>query len=198
MNSTRKATIYSVIPFLVVPLILSAVQIVASFSATSPAQMAASPRAEATVTRVIDGGTVEVRIGGQTFQVAYAGVELPKPIGMEYARSDVLYAQGSGFNRELMEEQKVTLERDVTNTDSQGRLLRWVWKEGQLVNASIVSNGLAYVNVTPPDSRYSDQLFAALDMARREGVGLWVTDENDCATCKYLQDQAEKAAAAGQ
>ncbi|MBI2170775.1 MAG: thermonuclease family protein [Chloroflexi bacterium] len=196
MKSARKATLYSILPFALVPLMLSAIQVVASLSVASPSELAASPRTEATVTRVIDGGTLEVSIGGQVFQVAYLGLAIPQPVGIEYVKADVLYAAGSAFNAGLVEGQRVTLERDVTNADGEGRLLRWVWKEGQLVNQSIVGVGLAQVNVTPPDGRYEDLLFAAQDKARLEGFGLWsAATGDDCATCAYIQQKAEQTLA---
>ncbi|MBI4310619.1 MAG: thermonuclease family protein [Chloroflexi bacterium] len=190
MNS-RHTTLLSLLPFLAVPILLSTIQVVASMATPTPAQLAAAPKAQATVTRVIDAATVEVDIAGQIFQVRYLGVEPPQPIGIEYVKSDVLYAGGATFNAGLVNGQQVILERDTSNVDSQGRLLRWVWKDGELANRAVVLNGLAYVNVTPPDSRYEDRLFSALDKARIEARGIWTTEEGDCATCAYLQAKAE-------
>ncbi|NIM05287.1 MAG: hypothetical protein GTN65_06650, partial [Armatimonadetes bacterium] len=57
-------------------------------------------------------------------------------------------------NRELVEGKEVRLERDVSETDRYGRLLRYVYVDDVLVNAELVKKGLAEVRSYPPDTRY--------------------------------------------
>ncbi len=193
MKRGQRATFLSIVPFLIVPLLLSTVQVIASLSTMSPKELAASQRTEATVTKVVDGATIEVSIGGQTFQVVYAGLELPQLTGMEYVQSDIFYAMAAALNTDMTLGQQVVLERDMTNTDAQGRLVRWVWRGGELVNETMAVKGMVFVNVTPPDSRYEGQLFAAQQAARIAGAGVHNTGgggSEDCDVCKFLQQKA--------
>jgi micrococcal nuclease len=67
----------------------------------------------------------------------------------------------------------VGLEKDISDTDGFGRLLRYVWTDGYLVNARLVQDGYALAATYPPDVRYSE-LFARLQQeARQVGAGLW-------------------------
>ncbi|GEM_PF-6965353 len=195
MRRFQRATFFSIVPFLVVPLLLSTVQLFSSVSTVSPKDLAASKRTEARVTRVIDGANIEVDIAGETFQVVYAGLEVPQPVGVDYLKADVFYAKGTVANADLVAGKTVILERDVTNVDAQGRLVRWVWQGGTLVNQTLAFEGMAWVNVTPPDNKHEDQLVNALTRSRVNGNGMWDTSgsgETDCATCAYLQAKAEE------
>lgn len=126
----------------------------------------------ATVTRVIDGDTIEVEISGVEYTVRYIGIDTPetvdprRPVGC-------FGAEASARNRELVEGKAVELEKDVSETDDFGRLLRYVWADGQMVNETLVRDGYALAATYPPDVRYAE-LFASLQMAAREaGRGLW-------------------------
>ena len=76
-------------------------------------------------------------------------------------------------NRELVEGKEVRLERDVSETDKYGRLLRYVYVNGILVNAELVRQGLAYARAYPPDTKYQDYLEELETEAREAGRGMW-------------------------
>jgi micrococcal nuclease len=65
------------------------------------------------------------------------------------------------------------LERDVSETDRFGRLLRYVWVDGVLINAELVREGWAQSSSYPPDVRYQ-ACFRQLEREAREaGRGIW-------------------------
>ena len=67
----------------------------------------------------------------------------------------------------------MTLEKDVSDVDRFGRLLRFAYADGILVNAELVREGYARAKVYPPDTAYAECL-AALEQEAREGErGLW-------------------------
>ena len=65
------------------------------------------------------------------------------------------------------------LEKDVSETDKYGRLLRYVWLGGQMVNALLVQDGYAQVSTYPPDVKYQELFLALQREARDAGRGLW-------------------------
>ena len=130
------------------------------------------------MTNVVDGDTIDVLIEGRELRVRYIGIDTPetvdprRPVGC-FGR------EASERNRQLVEGRAVGLERDVSETDQYGRLLRYVWVDGQMVNAALAEEGYATATAYPPDVRYAE-LFAALEAeAREESRGLW---GSACAT----------------
>ncbi|MBI2908325.1 MAG: thermonuclease family protein [Chloroflexi bacterium] len=118
------------------------------------------------VTRVIDGDTIVIN-GGR--RVRYIGVNTPEihgkvqPFGQEATEA----------NRALVDGKVVRLEKDVSETDKYGRLLRYVYVEGLLVNAELVRLGFAQMATYPPDVKYQDCFRALQREAREAGRGLW-------------------------
>ncbi len=76
-------------------------------------------------------------------------------------------------NRKLVEGKEVRLERDVSETDKYGRLLRYVYVDDIFVNAELVRQGLARSNAYPPDTKYQDYLEQMQAEAREASRGMW-------------------------
>jgi len=120
----------------------------------------------ATVTQVIDGDTIVIDTGQR---VRYIGIDtpevhpIPEPCGAEAWQA----------NRQLVEGKEVRLERDVSETDKYGRLLRYVYVDNTLVNAELVKLGMAEAKAYPPDTRYQDTLEKLEEEARQAGRGMW-------------------------
>lgn len=134
------------------------------------------PTETARVVRVIDGDTIAVDIDGVEHRLRYIGVDTPETV---HPSSPVEWMgpQASAANKELVGGRTVVLEKDVSETDRYGRLLRYVWlSEGgswTLVNLELVRRGFASVSTYPPDVKYVDAYLAAERAARDAGVGLW-------------------------
>ncbi len=94
----------------------------------------------ALVVDVIDGDTIDVRLGGDTYRVRYIGVNTPE-------RDEPCYFEATAANAVLVEGQTVTLVRDVSETDRYGRLLRYVYAGPVFVNAELVAQGYAEASV---------------------------------------------------
>ena len=124
-----------------------------------------SPPDTALVTRVIDGDTIVIEGG---YRVRYIGIDTPEiddgePFGMEAFE----------VNQRLVEGKIVRLERDVSQTDKYGRLLRYVYVDGIFVNAELVRLGLAEAKAYPPDTKYQEYLEELEREARDAGWGIW-------------------------
>ncbi len=124
------------------------------------------------VTKVIDGDTIEVDINGETKRVRYIGIDTPE-IGNS-GRSDECYAnEATKRNQELVSGKLVQLEKDISETDKYGRLLRYVYVDDVLVNLRLVEEGYADVLTYPPDVAKADIFNDAKRVAKESKVGLW-------------------------
>ena len=113
-------------------------------------------------------------IRGRLYHVRYIGMDTPEVFfGVER-----MGPEASAANKRLVSGRKVVLEKDVSETDRYGRLLRFVWlrkADGWLfVNAELLREGFAQITTYPPDVKYADTVFlAAQRRARQHDRGLW-------------------------
>lgn len=157
-----------------------------TFGPTGPTQLA-------TVTSVIDGDTIRVSIDGAEYPVRYIGIDSPEPDSPDPAVKRL--ADGAtAANGELVEGREVTLERDISETDRFGRLLRHVWLiDGAtpiLVNLELVRRGYAEVATYPPDQKYVALLTAARESALTGKLGIWAPAPTPAPTPTPVPTQA--------
>jgi len=133
---------------------------------------ASVPQTQITVTRVIDGDTIEVDIAGTIYKVRYIGIDAPE-LDDERAKFCDLAQKATRYNRQQVEGKTVRLEKDVSDVDKYERLLRYVYVDDTLVNAELVREGLAWVKVYEPDTKYRDYLEELQTEARQAGKGIW-------------------------
>ncbi len=125
------------------------------------------PYQEVTCIRVIDGDTIEIRDNaGNTFKLRYIGIDTPEE-GSPY------YAESAEANRFLVEGKLLRIERDVSETDQYGRLLRYVYVGDFFINAHLVAEGFAQIMTVPPDVKFSDYFLQLEQDARNNNKGLW-------------------------
>jgi micrococcal nuclease len=88
--------------------------------------------------------------------------------------------EASAANSRLVAGRRVLLEKDVSERDRFGRLLRDVWVSAGGTTISVgyelVALGFATVTTFPPDVKYVEQLLAAQRWARETGAGLWASE----------------------
>ena len=82
---------------------------------------------QALVVRVIDGDTIEISGGAR---VRYIGIDTPEV----YPELEYYGAEAREKNAEMVEGKIVVLEKDVSDRDRYGRLLRYVYVDGTFVN----------------------------------------------------------------
>ena len=125
------------------------------------------------VRRVVDGDTIEMRIGRTNETVRLLGVDTPetvhptKPIecyGPEAAaRTKELLAKGA----------TVRIERDAEARDHFGRLLLYVFVGHEMVNESLLREGFARPLTIAPNVARAADFDRLASEARNRGVGLW-------------------------
>ena len=107
-----------------------------------------------TVANIVDGDTIDVLIDGQEFRLRYIGMDTPE-------RGELGFAEATAANVALVSGKTVILEKDISDTDRFGRLLRYVYVDGEMVNMTLVEEGYAVPATFPPDVRYQQQFLLA-------------------------------------
>jgi len=121
------------------------------------------------VERVIDGDTIYL---GSGESVRYIGVDAPE-IHHPSRGMECFGPEAAKRNRELVEGRWVALEEDAVDRDSYGRLLRYVYVDGMMVNAVLVEEGYAYSYYWPPNTKHYQELIQLELKAEQARAGLW-------------------------
>jgi micrococcal nuclease len=127
---------------------------------------------EGMVERVVDGDTIQVRLGARVEKVRYIGINTPE-VHHPAKGEEPGGREATEVNRRLVEGKRVRLELDVRERDRYGRLLAYVWVGDVMVNAELVRLGYAQVMTIPPNVRYQETLLKLQREARDAGRGLW-------------------------
>ncbi len=136
---------------------------------------------EAAVADTVDGDTIEVVFppDDREFDVRLVGIDAPESV----RPNSPVECYGPESSHRLTELLRVGttvyLERDVSDTDRFGRLLRHVWivdeanGDAYLVSEILAHGGYVDARTYPPDDRYADRLDNAERAARAADAGLW-------------------------
>ncbi len=149
----------------------------------------------ATVTNVVDGDTIDVDYEGGEERIRLILVDTPEtkhpqmgvqPFGPE----------ATDFTTSELAGEDVRLELGVEERDYYGRLLAYVFVDGENFNQQLIEEGLARVAVYPPNTEYLDEFEAAEEEARSAAIGIWsredyVTDDG------YVEQDEEPEESSG-
>lgn len=127
-----------------------------------------------TVTRVVDGDTIHVDLGGTDATVRYIGIDTPESV-KPGTPVQCFAERASARNAALVRGAAVRLRFDVERRDRYGRLLAYVYRadDGTFVNAALVRGGYARTLTIPPDVRYAARFARLQRQAREARRGLW-------------------------
>lgn len=121
------------------------------------------------VTKVIDGDTIQIETGKK---VRYIGIDTPE-LHHPQKGQECFAMQAFEENKKWVEGKRVRLEKDVSETDRYGRLLRYVWVDDVFINETLVKQGYAYASSYPPDIKMQNIIKIAQTQAQQDKVGLW-------------------------
>jgi hypothetical protein len=120
------------------------------------------------VIQVVDGDTVVIANGEK---VRYIGVDAPE-MGIPF------FVEATRENQKLVEGKEILLEKDVSEKDRYGRLLRYVYLKSKMVNRELVRGGWARAKFTSPNIKYHDELMEAEEEARKKHRGMWKEEKD--------------------
>jgi len=110
------------------------------------------------VVRVVDGDTIIVDLNGAEERVRLIGIDTPESVHPDKEKN-VEYGQiASAFTKDMLEGKQVHLEFDVQERDQYGRLLAYVYLNGEMFNKILLEQGHATVVTYPPMSNMSMNL----------------------------------------
>ncbi|UFJ39304.1 thermonuclease family protein [Brevibacillus humidisoli] len=152
---------------------------------TRPAGLAAI------VTKVVDGDTIKVEINGKEETVRLLLIDTPETNHPRLGQQP-FGKEAKEFVTEILTDKTVELEQDVTNgPDKYGRLLYYVYVDGEPVQEMLLQQGLARVAyVYVPNVKYVDKYRELQKQAQEAAVGIWSIEN-------YAQEDGYHAEIAG-
>ena len=135
-------------------------------------EVVAAPTSKGIVAKVIDGDTIELQSGEK---VRLLGINAPES-------GEKCYQEATNRLKGLVEGKEAVLDSDEQDKDQYGRLFRYVYSEGALVNVLLVEEGLANVYIIPPNIKFKLELEQAEALAK-EGSGCLWEKSSSCADC---------------
>lgn len=160
-----------------------------------PADAPAKELIPVELVRTIDGDTIKIRYGGKEQNVRYLLIDTPETNHPQLGKQP-FGEQAKERNRELLADGEVAIEFDIgQRTDKYGRLLAYVYVNGESVQENLLEEGLARVGyVYPPSTRHLERFELAEKRAKDKGFGIWSIE--DYATERGFD--AEKAEQSGE
>ncbi len=126
------------------------------------------------IKKIYDGDTLLLDNGTK---VRFLGINTP-----EIAKRDKIAEAGGEEAKQWLikklKNTKIKLRYDLERKDKYGRVLAHVFtKNNEHINLQLVANGLATVNIYPPNLKYVDQLITAQQQAESQKLGLWAMSD---------------------
>lgn len=134
----------------------------------------------ATVIKIVDGDTINVKIGGEEATVRLIGIDSPEVVDPRKS-VQCFGKEASEKIKELINSKNVILTPDSTqdNKDKYSRLLRYVYLEdGTFINQKMIEGGYAYEYTYDIPYKYQTEFKEAQKQAESKKFGLWA--DNAC------------------
>jgi micrococcal nuclease len=126
--------------------------------------------AEVYIARVIDGDTVKTGAGDS---IRLLGVDTPE-INWENNQQSEFYAEEAReFTLKHLNKQNVLLEYDQEREDQYGRILAYIYQDGQNFNQMLLEAGYASLMIVEPNDKFEAEFKNAVSEAREARKGIW-------------------------
>ena len=146
------------------------------WATVKPAFGPTGPTETVGVVRIVDGDTIVVSLAGKDVKVRYIGMDTPEDVKPD-SPVQPMSREAAAANTRLVGGRTVVMEKDISETDQYGRLLRYVWLHQSstwtLVNLELVRLGYATALRYPPDVKYADLFDSAQSGAESSLLGIW-------------------------
>ncbi len=138
------------------------------------------------VIRVVDGDTIVINYGGKYEEVRMLCVNTPKPVHPDEKQNIPMGKVASRYTQKKLIGKYVNLEFEIKSLrGNHGRLLAYVFVDGQNLNLDLVMQGLSpYYTKYGKSKKYDAEFRVAEEQARKEKLNIWGDPE---LTKKYLR-----------
>ncbi|MFB9974348.1 hypothetical protein FPQ10_10325 [Allobacillus sp. SKP2-8] len=127
----------------------------------------------ATVTRVVDGDTIEINLNGMIESVRLLLVDTPETVHPSLPVQK-FGPEASSFAKKMLSGKKVQVEYDGPKRDKYGRLLAYLWVDGKNFNEMLLREGLARLAyVYDPPYTHMSSFTKAQSEAVNAKRGIW-------------------------
>lgn len=137
----------------------------------------------AEVVNVIDGDTIEVKLKKEKYstqdnseyinldeklthtkyKIRLLGIDTPESVHRDKSKNSKLGEIASEYTRYRLEGREVVLEFDISPVDKYGRLLAYLWLDGEMFNKELIEKGYARLMTIPPNIKYEKELKETYD-----------------------------------
>lgn len=134
------------------------------------------------VINVVDGDTFDIYLNQKVERVRLLGINTPET--KDPKKGIECYGpEASNKLKELINEKTVTLEEDKTqgDQDKYGRLLRYVYLNGENINEKMIKEGYAFEYTYKKAYKFQKEFKSNQSQAKSKNLGLW-----NLKNCDYL------------
>jgi micrococcal nuclease len=138
------------------------------------------------VVRVVDGDTIVIKYNGKYEKVRLLCVNTPESVHPDEKQNIPMGKVAFKYTQKKLIGKFVNLEFEIKKLrGNYGRLLAYVFVDGQNLNLDLVRQGLSpYYTKYGKSEKYDAEFRAAEKQARKEGLNIWGDPE---LTKKYLR-----------
>jgi endonuclease YncB( thermonuclease family) len=139
---------------------------------------------ETTISRVVDGDTIEFECNGDKEKIRIIGIDTPETVHPSKP-VECFGKEASEKINELVQDKVVKLQKDLgtDDRDKYDRLLRYIEIDGEDIGAKMIKNGYAFSYKAYPHKKLDE--YNNFEKEAREGdTGLWSKDK-----CEYQEDE---------
>lgn len=128
------------------------------------------------VVRVIDGDTFIIKYNGEERRVRLLGVDTPESVHPKKEKNVPEGKIASDYTKELLKNKKVSIEFDVEEEDRYGRLLCYVYIDGEMLNKKLLEKGYAKVMIVGKNRKFAKEFREIEKNAKENKIGFWDKD----------------------
>jgi micrococcal nuclease len=138
------------------------------------------------VVKLVDGDTIVIRYNGKYEKVRLLCVDTPESVHPDKKQNIPMGKVAARYTQKKLVGKSVDLEFEIKRLRGYyGRLLAYVFVDGQNLNLDLVRQGLSpYYTKYGKSEKYDDEFRAAEKQARKDKLNIWRDPE---LTKKYLR-----------
>jgi micrococcal nuclease len=129
---------------------------------------------KAIVVDVVDGDTIKVNLDGKEETVRLLLIDTPESVKPNTPVQPFGKEASDFMKKTLIKSNVVQIEKGNPERDKYGRLLAYVWFDGENINKKLISKGYARVAyVYPPNTKYLEEFRQEEKKAKEKKIGIW-------------------------